>query len=151
MPIRYSEAPDIKKRVDEILSYLGFFHVVPQFLFCFRSKGSKSRRTIARIHGLGKIWQEALSLPSSYVIEVISERYDVLPEEEKEKTLIHELLHIPSGFSGGFRPHKGYVDRETVEHLYRKLQRDRAVEQGGLRGSKELRTNPTDDVHRENF
>jgi len=33
---------------------------------------------------------------------------------EKEKTLIHELLHIPGGFSGGFRPHKGYVERQIV-------------------------------------
>jgi predicted metallopeptidase len=132
MPIRYFEAPDVKKRVDEIASSLDFFHVVPQFLFCLRSKGSESKRTIARIHGLGKIWQEALNLPSSYVIEVISERYDTLPEEEKEKTLIHELLHIPSGFSGGFRPHKGHVNRETVEHLYRKLQRNRVVGQGDL-------------------
>jgi predicted metallopeptidase len=132
MPIRYFEAPDIKRRVDEITSHLDFFHVVPQFLFCFRSRGSKSKRTIARIHGLGKIWQEALNLPSSYVIEVISERYDTLPEEEKEKTLIHELLHIPSGFSGGFRPHKGHVNRKTVEHLFRKLQRNRIVEQGDL-------------------
>ena len=125
MPIRYHEASDVKNRVDEIAANLDFFHVVPQFVFCIRSKGSKSKRTIARIHGLGKIWQDVLNLPPSYIIEVISERYDRLSEEEKEKTLIHELLHIPQGFSGGFRPHTGYVDRKTVEQLYRKLQRNR--------------------------
>lgn len=127
MPIRYAEAEDIKKRVQEIAVSLDFFHVVPQFIHCVRSRGSKSRRTIARIHGLGKIWQDVLYLPPSYVIEVISERYDKLSEAEKEKTLIHELLHIPKGFSGGFRPHKGYVERETVEHLYRKLQKNRVA------------------------
>lgn len=126
MPIRYYEASDIKKCVDEIATNLDFFHVVPQFVFCIRSKGSKSKRTIARIHGLGKIWQEVLNLPPSYIIEVISERFDRLSEEDKEKTLIHELLHIPQGFSGGFRPHKGYVDKKTVEHLYRELQRNRS-------------------------
>lgn len=126
MPIKYFEAPDIKKRVDEIAANLDFFHVVPQFVFCVRSKGSKSERTVARIHGLGKIWQEVLNLPPSYTIEVISELYDRLPEEDKEKTLIHELLHIPGGFSGGFRPHKGYVERKTVEQLYKKLQQARA-------------------------
>lgn len=126
MPIKYLEAPDIKKRVDEIAANLDFFHVVPQFVFCVRSKGSKSERTVARIHGLGKIWQEVLNLPPSYTIEVISEFYDKLPEEDKEKTLIHELLHIPGGFSGGFRPHKGYVERKTVEQLYKKLQQARA-------------------------
>jgi len=127
MPIKYFEASDVKKSVDEIMVSLDFFHVVPQFVFCVRSKGSRSKRTIARIHGLGKIWQEVLNHPPSYIIEVISERYDKLPENEKEKTLIHELLHIPGGFSGGFRPHKGYVDREIVEHLYRKLQRNRVA------------------------
>jgi predicted metallopeptidase len=126
MPIKYFEAPDIKKRVDEIAANLDFFHVVPQFVFCVRSKGSKSKRTLARIHGLGKIWQQVLNLPSSYTIEVISEFYDKLSEEEKEKTLIHELLHIPGGFSGGFRPHKGYVERKTVEQFYKKLQQARA-------------------------
>ena len=119
MPITYSEAPDVKKMADEITEKLGFFHVVPQFVFCIRSKGSASRRTIARIHGLGKVWQETLNLPSAYVIEVISERFDKFTQEDKEKTIIHELLHIPATFAGGFRPHKGYIDDETVEQLHR--------------------------------
>jgi predicted metallopeptidase len=100
MPIKYFEAPDVKRLVDEILDSLEFFNVVPQFVFCVRSRESKSRRTIARIHGLGRIWQEALRLAPSYVIEVISERYDKLSEDEKEKTIIHELLHIPKAFQG---------------------------------------------------
>ena len=125
MPIKYSDAPDIKKRVDEIAACLDFFHVTPQFVHCVRSRGSKAERTLARIHGLGKIWQEVLYLPPSYVIEVISERYDRLSDADKERTLIHELLHIPSGFSGGFRPHKGYVEREIVEKFYTQLQKSR--------------------------
>ena len=126
MPIKYFEAPEIKKQVDQLAEELELFHVVPQFVFCVRSKGSKARRTIARIHGLGKIWQGVLNLPPSYTIEVISEIYDKMSKEENEKTLIHELLHIPGGFSGGFRPHKGYVERKIVEELYKKLQTARA-------------------------
>ena len=125
MPIKYEEAPEVKRLADEIAQSLDFFHVVPQFVFCVRSRGSESKRTIARIHGLSKIWQEVLNLPSAYVIEVISERYDKLSETEKEKTIIHELLHIPKGFSGGFRPHRGYIDRRTVELLHKKLQQQR--------------------------
>lgn len=125
MLIRYTEAADVKKLADEIIDGLGLFHVVPQFMFCFRSTGSTSKRTIARIHGLGKIWQEALNLPPSYTIEVISERYDRLSQTGKEKTLIHELLHVPRGFAGGFRPHKGYIDERIVDDLYRKLQEHR--------------------------
>jgi len=125
MPIEYYEAPDVKELADDIAESLDFFHVVPQFVYCVRSKGSKSRRVLARIHGLGRIWQEALRQPPSYVIEVISERYDKLSQADKEKTVIHELLHIPRGFTGGFRPHKGYVDQKTVEAFYRKLQENK--------------------------
>ena len=122
MPIEYYEAPDVKELADNIAESLDFFHVVPQFVYCMRSKGSKSRRVLARIHGLGRIWQEALRRPPAYVIEVISERYDKLSQADKEKTIIHELLHIPKGFTGGFRPHRGYVDQKTVETFYMKLQ-----------------------------
>jgi len=132
MPIKYIGASDVKKSVDEIIAGLDFYHVVPQFVFCVRSKGSKSKRTIARIHGLGKIWQEVLNRPPSYIIEVVSESYDKLPANEKEKTLIHELLHIPGRFSGGFRPHKGYVDREIVERLHKKLQGARVAGSFGV-------------------
>jgi predicted metallopeptidase len=86
MPIEYSQAPDVKMLADEIVESLGLYHIVPQFVHCVRSRGSASRRTIARIHGFGKIWQETLHLPASYLIEVISERYDKQSEEDKEKT-----------------------------------------------------------------
>ncbi len=125
MPISYTEAADVKKLADEIAEKLDFFHVVPQFVFCIRSKGSASRRTIARIHGLGKVWQQTLNIPSAYVIEVISERFDRLTQEDKEKTIIHELLHIPATFAGGFRPHKGYIDDDTVDKLHKTFREQR--------------------------
>jgi len=125
-PIEYFEAADVKRLADEIADSLDLFHVVKQFVFCVRSRGSASRRTIARIHGFGRIWQETLNLPPSYVIEVISERYDTLTVEDREKTIIHELLHIPQGFTGGFRPHKGYIDHEIVENLHRTFKIQRA-------------------------
>jgi len=127
LTIRYVEAPDVKELVDEIADKLDFFHVVPQFVYCYRSYGSKSEHVIARIHGLGKIWQEALRKPPTYVIEVISERYDKMSKEDKEKTLIHELLHIPKGFSGGFRPHKGYISKKRIEKLHRLLMERRTI------------------------
>jgi predicted metallopeptidase len=125
MPIKYYEAPDVKRRVDRIIYQLDLTHISPQLVYCCRSRGSKSRYVVARIHGRRRIWQEVLNLPPAYVIEVISERYDRLAEADQERTLIHELLHIPRGFAGGFRPHKGYVTREIVERLYTKLQRNK--------------------------
>ena len=123
LPLQYLEAPDVKMLVDKIIERLDFHHVVPQSVHCYRSKGSKSKRIIARIHGFGKIWQKALGLPPAYVIEVLSERYDKLCQENKEKTMIHELMHIPRGFKGGFRPHKGYVSRQQVESMYKEYKK----------------------------
>jgi predicted metallopeptidase len=123
MPIKYVEASDVKLLVDEIIEKLDLSYVVSESVYCYRSKGSKSRRIIARIHGFGKIWQLALGLSPSYVIEVLSESYDKLDQEDKEKTLIHELLHIPRGFKGGFLPHKGNISRQKVDKLHRKYKR----------------------------
>jgi predicted metallopeptidase len=128
MPIKYLEAQDVKTLVDEIITRLDMSHVVLRCVHCFRSKGSKSKRIIARIHGLGKIWQTALEQSPAYVIEVISEHYDGLSQEDKEKTLIHELMHIPTGFKGGFRPHKGYISKRKVEKLHREYVKRRSVQ-----------------------
>lgn len=128
MPLKYLEAPDVKKLADEIIESLDFFHVVPQAVYCYRSKGSKSTRVIARIHGFGRIWQQALGLPPAYVIEVISERYDKLSQEDRERTVLHELMHIPRCFKGGFRPHKGYVSRQQVENLYKEYKKRKTNE-----------------------
>jgi len=125
MPIEYVDAPDVKRRIDEIIDRLGLSYIKKDFIFSVRSRGSRSTRILARIHGLERIWQETLNLPPAYIIEVISERYDRLPEEEKDKTLIHELLHIPKKFRGGFRPHKGYITRRKIEQLYMELQNKR--------------------------
>lgn len=119
----YKKAPDVKLLVDKIIEKLDFSHIIPEYVHCFRSKGSKSKRIIARIHGFGKIWQLALDVPPTYIIEVLSERYDKLSEEDKVKTVIHELMHIPRGFKGGFRPHKGYVSKNQVEEMHKKYKK----------------------------
>ena len=121
MPISYSEAPDVKDLVVRIVAQLGFDHVNVNGIRCYRSVNSKSKRTVARIHNLSKVWQRALDKPANYLIEVISERYDRLSQEDKEKVVIHELLHIPKGFSGGFRPHKGYITSRKIDALHEKL------------------------------
>ncbi len=118
MIIRYYEAPDVKWLVDKMVADLHFTHINPDCVYCFRSEGSKSRRTVARIHSLEKLWQKALKTAPRYLLEVIGERYDKLSKTNQEKVLIHELLHIPEGFSGGFKPHKGYIDEKTINRLH---------------------------------
>ncbi len=123
--IEYFDAPDIEQRVDEITELLRFDHVRPGNVHCVRSRGSQAARTIARIHGLGRVWQRALGLEPTYIIEVIAERFDRLPAEGQDRTLVHELLHIPRGFGGGFRHHTGHVTEENVEVWYRRLTHQR--------------------------
>lgn len=118
MVIKYYEASDVKQLVDTIILGLGFTHINPACVYCFRSRGSKSRRTVARIHSLEKLWQLAMDTHPRYLIEVIGERYDRLSQADKERVIIHELLHIPKGFSGGFKPHKGYINKKTIDKLY---------------------------------
>ena len=122
MPIRYFDAPDIRTQVEHIKNKLGMHHVDLSKVACFRSKGSGTRNTIARCHGLSKVMQLGMSIDAFYVIEVISEKFDRMPEEERTKTLIHELMHIPKNFGGGFR-HHGFVKRKNVDMLYREYMR----------------------------
>jgi len=65
--------------------------------------------------------QLALNQKPHYVIEVISEKFDKLSKEEQTKTLIHELMHIPHSFGGGFRAHKPYVTWKKVERMYKQF------------------------------
>jgi len=116
--IEYHLAEDIDARVKEILWKLKMTHVDETRLICLRSKGSGSRRVIARCHGLSRILQLALNKKPHYVIEILSERFDPLNKEDQTKVLIHEILHIPHSFGGGFRSHKPFVTRAKVQRMY---------------------------------
>ena len=116
MPIKYQIAEDLQEQINEIAPML-FPHVRINDVICLRSFGSKSRGTIARCHALGKAMQLALNRKGFYVIEIISERFDKMSDEEKIKTLIHELMHIPKSFGGGFKFHN-VVHERNVEQMY---------------------------------
>lgn len=103
--VEWQQAPDIQKKINHLIKKLGFDHIVTRRVFCFRGFGSKSKAH-ARIWSLSRIWQKALRISPSYVIEVISEKFDKLSREKQTEVLIHELLHIPKTFSGALRPHR---------------------------------------------
>jgi len=113
-------APDVDEKVKEIVSVLSYGHINEFRLICMRSHNT-SANAYARIWNLPDIWQKALSVGTFYIIEVVSQHYDKLPQEEKEKVLIHELLHIPKTFSGALRPHEGHVkiNHKTVGQLHK--------------------------------
>ncbi len=117
MPIKYQHAPDLNEKAREICKVL-FPHVRVDSISCIRSFGSKSRRTIARCHALGKVMQLGMGTKAFYTIEFLSERFDKMSEEEQLKVIIHELMHIPKSFGGGFK-HHDFVNDKNIEAHYK--------------------------------
>ena len=115
--MRYEFAPDLQKLAIEI-SVVLFPHINTERIKCFRSFGTSSRRTIARCHALGKLMQLALEVEAFYPLEFLSERFDKLSFEEQVKVIIHELMHIPKTFGGGFR-HHDHVTEKNVNLMYK--------------------------------
>lgn len=102
--VEWIAAPDVKIRLSRLANLLELEWIKTSRTFCVRSSGTKTR-AIARIWGLGRVWQLALRQKPAYIIEVISERFDRLGEEDKDKVLLHEISHIPKNFSGALLPH----------------------------------------------
>jgi predicted metallopeptidase len=120
MGIKYFQADDIKKEAEEICKIMEWDHIDFENLGFLRSTGSVAPRTIARCHALGKAMQIAMGRKTGfYLVEVISEKFDRLPETEKTKTIIHELMHIPKTFGGGFI-HHNMVHEGSVRDIYKK-------------------------------
>ena len=118
--MKYEFSPKIQSQAEEISRIL-FPHVDINNIKCFKSYGSSSRRTIARCHALGKLMQNALLRKAFYALEFLSERFDKLDEEEKTKVIIHELMHIPKCFGGGFK-HHNFVTEMNVKKYYQEYQ-----------------------------
>ncbi len=113
--MKYEFALDIQAKAKEISRIL-FPYIKIENVKCFRSYGTSSKRTIARCHTIGKIMQKALDIKAIYVLEFLSERFDKINEEEKTKTIIHELMHIPKSFGGGFKHHNFVHERNINKH-----------------------------------
>ena len=129
--MRYEHAQDIQDIAIEISNLL-FPHVKLERVKCFRSYGTSSSGTIARCHTIGKLIQKAMNVQAFYVLEFLSERFDRLNKEEQIKVIIHELMHIPATFGGGFR-HHDHVCHKNIEKNYKayKLKKDGFLEKHG--------------------
>lgn len=101
----WQPANDVKKELKQVLKAINLPHIDIKKIYCYRTTGSKVR-AYARTWAFPKIFQQALKIEPAYVIEVLSKHYDKLPDDEKKKVLIHELLHIPKNFSGALLPHR---------------------------------------------
>lgn len=116
--MKYFDAPDLKERMVEIANLIGMNHLDLSRVECMRSKGSSSRRVIARCHALGKLLQKAMKIDAFYAIEFL-ERFEKMSRKEQDKVIIHELMHIPKTFGGGFR-HHDYVNDYNIDRIYEK-------------------------------
>jgi predicted metallopeptidase len=129
MGIKYCEAEDIRKIAEEIIKIMTWDHVILNSVYFLRSIGSASRGTIARCHALSRPLQIALKRSGFYLIEVIHERFDKMSEDDRVKVIIHELMHIPKAFGGGFIHHH-MVNEKSVEKIFkeyklRKIEREK--------------------------
>ncbi len=118
--MKYEFANDLQEKAEEI-SRLLFPHILMDRVKCLRSYGTSSRGTIARCHALGKLMQMAIGIKAVYALEFLSERFDKLKEEDKTKTIIHELMHIPKSFGGGFK-HHNHVTIKNVNIMYERFE-----------------------------
>ncbi len=117
--MKYFPAPDLKEKMKDIANTLGMSHINLERIECLRSFGSSSRRTIARCHSLSKLMQKAMKTESFYAIEFL-ETFEKMKKEEQDKVIIHELMHIPKTFGGGFRQHD-FVCQKNIELMYDKF------------------------------
>jgi len=119
--MKSEKAPDVQVMLDDVLARTSLRHVISPRIICMRSFGARAN-AYARIWSLPAIWREALEINPFYVIEVLSENFDTLPEERKVRVIIHELMHIPKKFSGGLVPHVcagKRIDARSVEKIYK--------------------------------
>jgi predicted metallopeptidase len=124
--LSWEKDAEIQQEMEGIIASLDFSHIKSGRVFCYRTNGSKAH-AYARIWAFPKIFQDVLSIEPAYVMEIISEKFDKLKEDDKKKVIIHELLHIPKNFSGSLLPHKyGYtrIDEE-VDVLFAKYKQNR--------------------------
>jgi len=110
----------VQGKLNDLVDVLGFEHIDPSRVVAMRSKGSKAN-AYARIWSLERAWQIALNVNSHYIIEVLTETYDKLSDDEKEKTLIHELLHISQNFNGNLVHHKCFGKKMMSEKKIKDL------------------------------
>ena len=115
--MKYEFAPDIQIIAEKVCQAL-FPHVKIERIKCFRSYGTSTKGTIARCHALGKLMQAAIGIRAIYALEFLTERFEKLSKEEQLKVIIHELMHIPKTFGGGFK-HHNYVTEKNVNLMYK--------------------------------
>ena len=67
--------------------------------------------------------QRTIGVQAYYALEFLSRNFDNLDEEEKVKIMMHELMHIPKTFGGGFK-HHDFVCERNVNLYYKEYKKE---------------------------
>lgn len=143
--MKYEYAPDLQVVAEEICRLL-FPHVDVSRVKCFRSRGSSAKRTVARCHTIGKLMQMAIGTEAHYALEFL-ELFEKQSDEDKIKTIIHELMHIPKAFGGGFR-HHDFVCDKNVNLMYKTYHAKRIEREKFEKRNSEVKKNGEFDIRR---
>ena len=76
---------------------------------------------------------KAIGVDAYYALEFLSEKFDELSEEEKVKTIIHELMHIPKAFGGGFK-HHDFVTERNINKCFKEYKKKKEERESGFSG-----------------
>ncbi len=120
--------PQATRAVEIIAKALGLSKVSVDNVRVVRSRRARTR-AYARIYGLPRPFQIGFDLPPLYVIELVEENFSELSCQGKIRVLIHELLHIPSTFSGSLRPHNDLFRSHNIRKLYKRLMEAGVIEE----------------------
>ena len=103
MSIKYRLAPDIREVAEDIVDKLDWDHIRMEHVGFVRGIDAGS--------------------------EVIAKEFDYLTSKGKIKTIIHELMHIPKSFGGGFINHNK-INSYSVNQAYQRYRNLMEKEEG---------------------
>ena len=87
---------------------------IPDLLRVF--EGSLMQKQLEKIKKTS-LREQVINAIRDAIIDLI----DTLGKADQTKVLIHELMHIPHAFGGGFRSHRPYVTKRKVEKMYQQF------------------------------
>ncbi|MDT7876937.1 MAG: putative metallopeptidase [Candidatus Caldarchaeales archaeon] len=121
--VRYVRDRSLEEYVRRLGEEAGLRHIDYSRVRCVRSFGSRSRSVAARIHAASRALYTGLGIRPVYVIEFVSEVFEKLTRRERDRVVLHELLHIPASMGGGLVGHGALDFEEEVERLERRISR----------------------------
>lgn len=121
--IRYQRSPEAEEAVRRLVDALNLSHIRVDRVYVAVSRGSRTS-ALARIWGIPAPFTRLGVCEPAYVIELVHENLRGADCEELVAVVVHELLHIPRGFSGGLRAHGEWSRWGNIMRLVRGLPED---------------------------